>query len=52
MLLMRGLAKLSQAVIETQGTTLRNGAGEFYVYFLNTVSLVDIYPQVIVTIWK
>ncbi|XP_053193473.1 atypical kinase COQ8A, mitochondrial [Scomber japonicus] len=26
MLLMRGLAKLSQAVIETQGTTLRNGA--------------------------
>ncbi|KAM8726733.1 atypical kinase COQ8A, mitochondrial isoform 2-T3 [Acanthopagrus schlegelii] len=27
MLLMRGLAKLSQAVAETQGTTLRSGAG-------------------------
>lgn len=28
MLLMRGLAKLSQAVAETQGTALRSGAGE------------------------
>ncbi|KAM9339410.1 atypical kinase COQ8A, mitochondrial [Symphorus nematophorus] len=27
MLLMRGLAKLSQAVVETQSSTLRNGAG-------------------------
>lgn len=29
MLLMRGLAKLSQAVVETQSGTLRSGSGEF-----------------------
>jgi len=29
MSLMRGLAKLSQAVVETQGSGLRSGAGEF-----------------------
>uniref|UniRef100_A0A8D0AB14 Atypical kinase COQ8A, mitochondrial n=1 Tax=Sander lucioperca TaxID=283035 RepID=A0A8D0AB14_SANLU len=29
MLLMRGLAKLSQAVVETQASTLRSGTGEF-----------------------
>lgn len=29
MLLMRGLAKLSQAVVETQSSTLRSGTGKF-----------------------
>lgn len=29
MLLMRGLAKLSQAVVETQTNTLRSGTGMF-----------------------
>lgn len=37
MLLMRGLAKLSQAVVETQSSMVRNGTGEVNmpVYFLN-----------------
>ncbi len=29
MLLMRGLAKLSQAIVETQSSTLRSGASKF-----------------------
>lgn len=41
MLLMRGLAKLSQAVMETQTNTLRSGTGEFCSLFLNTPHLPD-----------
>uniref|UniRef100_A0A8D0AA39 Atypical kinase COQ8A, mitochondrial n=1 Tax=Sander lucioperca TaxID=283035 RepID=A0A8D0AA39_SANLU len=35
MLLMRGLAKLSQAVVETQASTLRSGTGEFNIPHLS-----------------
>lgn len=39
MLLMRGLAKLSQAVVETQSSTLRSGAGKFSITFNNFLNL-------------
>uniref|UniRef100_A0A3Q2YNL0 Atypical kinase COQ8A, mitochondrial n=1 Tax=Hippocampus comes TaxID=109280 RepID=A0A3Q2YNL0_HIPCM len=35
MMLMRGLAKLSQAVVETQGTALRGGTGEWSLWTQN-----------------
>lgn len=34
MLLMRGLAKLSQAVVETQSNALRSGTGKFIVIII------------------
>lgn len=37
MLLMRGLAKLSQAVVETQSNTLRTGSGESVGFLENGV---------------
>lgn len=44
MLLMRGLAKLSQAVAETQGSTLRSGAGEFNKPFTKFLEIYQMVP--------
>lgn len=51
MLLMRGLAKLSQAVVETQSTTMRSATGKFSIYLFTSYMLKNSVVSSVANVW-